>query len=369
MGVKRDIWWYEKSAEKYMDLYRRVRNYVTRGLMPIEGEVQALLQSYDQTQGLAAEAGLDIGLTGSIPAPSSIPGMQGMMANSIIQGAMTEAGMNYDKMLADLDKYGVDLNAVWDNLSAEVKGVIQQGAEAQRGAIETGASKMRAPLEQEIEDLTADYEKALGYFDQLLSTGAADPKGRISRIRSELEYNFNQYLGQAMDFAQRQGSRGRTMMAAMPKTQEAFFRSMVPMVQQEQDKAFQAGYDIAGQKAGLTQWRQGERRGLRGALSNIGQWEAENLADIERRKTEGLTGLAGTVATGKAAGMSDVMGKKADVTTQKAALPIWGAEQNIASLSNFGGQGGATTTLFQYGGVNPMWSTSRMLNATAFGNT
>ena len=256
-----------------------------------------------------------------------------------LQAGYAEAEKKYSKILEEIDKYGIQIGQVWNDLSAEVKGILSQSAEKQRVDIEAGYGEAKGLLTKEIEDLTADYQKAMGYYDNLMKTGIADPQGRIRQVRNELETNFKTYLGDVMDMASRKGVQGQTMLSSMPKTQEAFFKSMIPMVSQQQEAAYNAGLNIAGSQAGLKTSEAAQRGQVVGSLAGLEQWKGGALANIEAQRGAGEVNVLGQAASGKATGYQDIMGKQMTVAgnllnlaTPRAALPMEGANMMVSAI-------------------------------------
>lgn len=264
------------------------------------------------------------------------------MANAIVANAAatnTNATNEYKQILADIDRYGVQVDKVWNDLSTEVKGILAESAAKQRAEIETGYGEAKGLLTKEIEDLTADYEKALGYYDSLLETGIADPQGRIRQIRGELETNFKAYLTDVMDQVTRKGTAGRTMLSSLPKTQEAFFKSLAPLVGQQQEAAYGAAERITGQQAGLQTGMAGARGAITGQMANLETWKGSSLANIEGQQGTAKANLAGQVAGGKAGGLKDVMAGRTSVAEnilkQSTALPYLQSSQLLSSIGKF----------------------------------
>ena len=268
-----------------------------------------------------------------------------------LQAGYAEAEKKYSKILEEIDKYGIQIGQVWNDLSAEVKGILSQSAEKQRVDIEAGYGEAKGLLTKEIEDLTADYQKAMGYYDNLMKTGIADPQGRIRQVRNELETNFKTYLGDVMDMTARKGVQGQTMLSSMPKTQEAFFKSMVPIVSQQQELAYGAGERIAGSQAGLETWKSGQRGAITGQLAGLEQWKGGTLANIEAQRSAGEANLASTVAGGKVTGYQNILTGKTNVAEnilsldkQRAAIPTMGVSALLSTIKGFKAPSGTTAT-------------------------
>ena len=340
------------SAQKaYKEAYDIANRKVQHGIEITPNEANQLYALYQRAGQAAVATGWSIGSTGVMPSPESLGAgisnsMQLQIINQIINTAVAQAGSVFDaaesqyrQILGDIEAYGVKVDEIWDSLSAEVKQVLAQSAEKQRTEVETGYGAAKGLLTKEIEDLTADYQKAMGYYDNLLKTGIADPQGRIRQVRNELETNFKTYLGDVMDMASRKGVQGQTMLSSMPKTQEAFFKSMIPIVSQQQELAYGAGERIAGAQAGLETGKAGQRGALTGQLAGLETWKGGALANIEAQRGAGEVNVLGQAASGKATGYQDIMGKQMTVAgnllnlaTPRAALPMEGANMMVSAI-------------------------------------
>lgn len=338
--------------QQYKTAYDEASRMIQHGVQLTPDKANRLTALYNQAGELAMATGLSIGATGVMPSPLTL-GYNGAGGNiglveSIVNNAVAQAGSVFDaaesqyrQILGDIEAYGVKVDEIWDSLSTEVKQVLAQSAEKQRTEVETGYGAAKGLLTKEIEDLTADYQKAMGYYDNLLKTGIADPQGRIRQVRNELETNFKTYLGDVMDMASRKGVQGQTMLSSMPKTQEAFFKSMIPIVSQQQELAYGAGERIAGAQAGLETGKAGQRGALTGQLAGLETWKGGALANIEAQRGVGEVNVLGQVASGKATGYQDVMGKQMTVAGNilnlappRAALPMAGANMMVRTIKS-----------------------------------
>ena len=227
----------------------------------------------------------------------------------------------YEQILANADKYGGDVSAIWkgvedtlNEIEAKRVAAIQQGYDPQ--TIETSYNNAIANIQGAVEEISGIHQDLVGEIDTLAKTAPYNARSRLSLMRDAIMQPTVEAADQIADVIQRTGGNGSTMPMTASLMKQAF-ETMIPYTGDQITAAQQAREGLLGRKTDLGKWFGTETAGLKRNLADLEVGKGRDLTAANQWRASNLSSIYGDtarnqmdVARGKAAGTTSAFQAK-----------------------------------------------------------